>query len=355
MPKESPASSHQESSIDLDLRLIVRQRLIPEWERFGMERLAVTAPTLQEFRRQQLPALVRTEARPRIGKRVNRASKRFYGNTSRSMGSWPEDRQEALRFPCLVYTLTGQADLHVADYMVHYPEGHFLLQSPGVGHPDGTCAHLDGEDCERRYCELLWFFAPPGTNSIASFICFSQGKRHWSRQEFDFCVVDDPEVVRFFHGFTREMLEKPPSYNKIAHNYLRCFFLLLERELQAGRFFQSGEGRQELPLTAYQNPIDQARQYIKSNLNKPLTTQNVADQVFMSRNNFMKHFTQVTGQTFHEYLLQQRMEEAKRLLDAGSWSMELICQFVGLRPTQFRAQFKKYFGTPPSVYKRTTK
>lgn len=355
MPNQSSALCLHETSIDLDLSAIVQQRLIPEWERFGLQRLAVTAPTLRQFREQPLPPQVRTEVKRRIGKRVNRASKRFYGNTSRSMGSWPEDRQEALRFPCLTYTLTGQADLHVADYLLHYPPGHFLLQAPGVGHPDGTCAHLEGKDCEHRYCELLWFFAPPGTNSVVSFICFSQGQRHWSRQEFDFCVVDHPDVVDQFQSFTREMLEKPPSYQELAYCHLGCFFALLQRELQAGRFFQSGEGRQQWSLEAHQNPIDLARQYITHNLNKFLTTQMVADQVFMSRNNFMKHFKEATGQTFHQYLLKQRMEEAKRLLLTGNWSQELICQFVGLRPTQFRVQFKKYFGTSPSACKRSSK
>jgi AraC-like DNA-binding protein len=341
-------------SEDQNLSDILRQRLIPEWERFGLERLAVTAPTLAEFTAQPLPKLVRTAVKKRIGKRVNKGSKRLYGNTSRSVGSWPEDRQEALRFPCLIYTLKGQADLHVADYMVYCPEGHFLLQAPGVAHPDGTRPHLEGERAE-RYCELLWFLAPPGTNSVASFVCFSQGERHWSRQEFDFCVVSNPAVVLFFNFFMREMLEKPRYYQKTVTNAFSNFLLLFERELRLGNFYQSGESRENVTFSEYHSPIDQARQYIKSHLNQPLTTEDVANAVFMSRNNFMEHFTRETGQTFHRYLVTQRMEEAKRLLLEGNWSLELICQFVGLHPTQFRYQFKKYFGASPSAFRRQLK
>jgi len=339
-------------SPDQDLRAVLQERLIPEWERFGLERLAVTAATLAEFKTQSLPALMRTDVKRRVGKRVNKGSKRLYGNTSRSVGSWPEDNQEALRFPCLVYTLKGQADLHVADYVVHLPESHFLLQAAGVPHPDGSQPHLEGEGRDKRYCELLWFLAPPGTNSVASFVCFSQGDKHWSRQEFDFCVVNRPQVVTFFNLFMHEMLEKPRYYQKAAHSFLNNFFRLFERELQAGRFFQSGESRQDIPFSQYHSPIDEARQYIKNHLNQPLTTSMVAHQVFMSRNNFMQHFAQATGQTFHEYLITQRMEEAKRLLHDGNWSLELICQFVGLHPTQFRYQFKKYFGISPSAFRR---
>lgn len=251
------------STSEQNLCAILQERLIPQWDRFGMERLAVTAPTLAQFKKQSLPPLVSTSTKKRKGKRVNTGSKRLYGNTSRSVGSWPEDRQEALRFPCLVYTLKGQADLHVADYMMHLPEGHFLLQAPGIAHPDGSQPHLEGKNRSDGYCELLWFLAPPGTNSVSSFVCFSQGNRHWSRQEFDFCVVQHPEVVRFFNFFMREMLEKPHYYQKTAPRVLSNFFLLFKRELQAGRFFKSGESSQDVSFSIQHSPINEALQYIK--------------------------------------------------------------------------------------------
>jgi AraC family transcriptional regulator len=72
----------------------------------------------------------------------------------------------------------------------------------------------------------------------------------------------------------------------------------------------------------------------------------------MSRTNFIRHFRRETGQTFHDYVTAQRMEEAERLLREGEWSLSFIRQFIGLRPTQFLTQFKKHTGLTPAEFRR---
>jgi two-component system response regulator YesN len=71
----------------------------------------------------------------------------------------------------------------------------------------------------------------------------------------------------------------------------------------------------------------------------------------MSRSNFLQHFKKETGQTFHEFVIEQRMEEAGRLLEDGYWSISYVSQYVGLRPAQFRRQFNKHFGMSPAEFR----
>src|SRR5690606_18270538 len=104
----------------------------PCCERFGRERLAVTAETLQQFKAQPLPELMRVTVKKRVGKKATTRSRRIFNNTSSFVASWPEDDQAIFRYPTLIFTLEGQADFHVGDYMVHCPQDHFLLFRNGI-------------------------------------------------------------------------------------------------------------------------------------------------------------------------------------------------------------------------------
>jgi AraC-like DNA-binding protein len=56
--------------------------------------------------------------------------------------------------------------------------------------------------------------------------------------------------------------------------------------------------------------------------------------------------------TFHDYITRERMETARQLLCGKGWSVDLVCRFVGLKPTQLRSQFKLHFGVTPSQFRK---
>ena len=123
------------------------------------------------------------------------------------------------------------------------------------------------------------------------------------------------------------------------------------RELQQGNFHRIGSIGAASTQEKTTFPIADARQYIITHLNRPLTAEDVAGQVYMSRNNFLRHWSRESEQSFHEYVTLQRMEAAKQLLQRGRWPISFICSSIGLRPTQFRAQFQKYVGMTPSAFR----
>jgi len=331
---------------------ILHSQVLPCWERFATERFAVTKKTVQQFKKEQLPELMRTSVKRRIGKKNSARSRRVFNNTSSFIAAWPEDDQAVFRYPALVFVCEGQADFCVADYIIHCPHWHFLLFATDVPRPIGGRPHLEGNNTKNGSCKILWFFAPPGTNSVTTYICHCEGEKHWHDE---YRVVHRPEVLSLFQLLISELEEMAPGHEKIIDLSVQTFLHLLLNELQEGRFHKVGDISTSSLQSNTMSQIEQAQHYIKTHLKHSLTTATVAQQVHMSRSSFVQHFSRETGESFHNFVNKQRMEEAKRLLSGGYWSVTSICNFTGLRPTAFRAQFKKYFGVTPSQFRQDAK
>ncbi len=335
---------------DAEIIAVLQDKLLPLWERHGLSRLARSAETIEEFKAQILPAGIKVSVKKRRGRKIAARGPRLYENTSYRIASWPDDNQEILRFPALAFVLRGQADFHIADYVVHCPQNHFVLFNAGVPQPDGKKPHFDGEKTANRICEILWLFAPPtATNRISAWICRSQNETHSIHQLFDFCLLERAEVLTFYNAFMREITEQPNDYRKLAEASFQAFLILFARELSEGRFSHAPPNAIK-NATQHSPPIEAALRHIERNLNQHLTIQSVAEAVFMSRSNFLRHFRSETGQTFNRFLAARRTEEAARLLGEETLSVGVVCRLVGLSPAQLRNLFQQYHGLSPSQF-----
>lgn len=329
---------------------ILADKIIPCWECRALESLAVTAPALTSFRRQELPGMMRASVKKRTGRKASRRGTRNYNNSNSYRQLWEEDGQAVYNYPALIFVVEGQADFHVADYVVHCPQNHFLLFSDDVPRPKGGAPHLEGTNQRAGHCAVLWFFAPPGTNSVIAYVCHSRGNEHWSD---GYRIVHQADAVHSFKLFVREIQERAADYQPVARSALQTFLHLFLRELQTGRFLGGRNTTAHAPPQSQAlSPAEQAQQYVRDHLNQPLTTTGVAREVYMSRNSFLQHFKRETGQTFHDFVIGERMREAHRLLHEGHWSIAFVCRFIGLKPSQFRALFKSRFGVSPSEFRR---
>src|SRR5699024_10485311 len=55
----------------------------------------------------------------------------------------------------------------------------------------------------------------------------------------------------------------------------------------------------------------------------------LARRAAMSRRNFTRHFREATGMSFTQWLLEQRLAHARRLLEAGDAPVEVVAQQAG--------------------------
>lgn len=84
-----------------------------------------------------------------------------------------------------------------------------------------------------------------------------------------------------------------------------------------------------------------------------LSIVSVADYVYLNPVYFGRVFKNTFHMTFKKYLMQCRMEKAKKLLEEGKVSIGNICEQVGIsNPSYFSHLFKEYTGKLPSEYKK---
>lgn len=100
--------------------------------------------------------------------------------------------------------------------------------------------------------------------------------------------------------------------------------------------------------------ISEAVAYIEEHLdNEELSIVSVAEHVYLNSVYFGRVFKNTFHMTFKKYLMQRRMEKARRLLEDGKTSIGNICEQVGIsNPSYFSHLFKEYTGKLPSEYKK---
>lgn len=80
----------------------------------------------------------------------------------------------------------------------------------------------------------------------------------------------------------------------------------------------------------------------------------VAAIAHMSTSHFMARFQHVFGCAPHQYRMERRMEQARRLLLDTTWSTMQIVHCIGIESTAtFARMFLRHFGVPPSRLRRS--
>lgn len=104
-----------------------------------------------------------------------------------------------------------------------------------------------------------------------------------------------------------------------------------------------------------ENPIIVSiKRYIRLNIRNKLTLCDVSNHVGYSPNHCDTIFKKETGDSIINYLINERVAEAKRLLDEGVLSLRNIAEAVGFEDyNYFSRTFKKVTGKTPTEYKST--
>lgn len=102
------------------------------------------------------------------------------------------------------------------------------------------------------------------------------------------------------------------------------------------------------------NIIDRAAEYMKQNFAGPLSLESLADQYYLNPTYFSRMFRQYMGVTFTDYLIELRMEQAKKLLRQGKYRVYEVSRRVGYTSDKYFCRvFKQYTGQSPTEYSRS--
>jgi len=128
---------------------------------------------------------------------------------------------------------------------------------------------------------------------------------------------------------------------------------LKEKIKQLIRFIESMIQINSLELS----PVAKGIEYIKLNLNRDLSLQEVAEYTGISPSYFSTQFKHAQGQNFIDYVITLRMEKAQELLEKTQMTIMEIGEQVGYHSYRyFTRVFKEHYGLTPSQYRgRVTK
>nr|WP_201471065.1 helix-turn-helix domain-containing protein [Microbacterium hydrocarbonoxydans] len=104
---------------------------------------------------------------------------------------------------------------------------------------------------------------------------------------------------------------------------------------------------------AADDPIARACAWALGHLDEDLSVDALADAAHMSRRSFVRAFRSSTGSTPAAWVRSQRLDEARRLLEATGLSIDQIAATCGFgSPITLRQNFASAFGCTPSDYRR---
>lgn len=97
--------------------------------------------------------------------------------------------------------------------------------------------------------------------------------------------------------------------------------------------------------------IVKAKLFIDSNFHETIDVDDIADEASYSKFHFIRTFREIYGKTPHQYLIEVRVEHAKKLLADGR-NVTDACMRVGFDSMgSFAALFKRRTGSTPSQYR----
>ena len=90
--------------------------------------------------------------------------------------------------------------------------------------------------------------------------------------------------------------------------------------------------------------------FVRRHLSDPITTEDVASALFLSRSRISVKFKEETGITITDFILKEKTDEAKRLLRYSDKPAVAISNFLGFSSqSHFSRVFKKYAGCVPAA------
>ena len=172
---------------------------------------------------------------------------------------------------------------------------------------------LSPENSSKKYYDTL-----PFTSSIAVVLSqVLQAKVHDSMKEL------------YFKGKVYELLSL--YFNKSEDPSLeQCPFLVDEENVQK---------------------IRRAKDIILERMTDPPSLENLSLEIGLSLKKLKEGFKQLYGDTIYSYLLDHKMEDARRMLDSQKFNVNEVSLKLGYSTaSHFIAAFKKKYGTTPKKY-----
>ena len=159
----------------------------------------------------------------------------------------------------------------------------------------------------------------------------------------------DPLLAQIGLTLWRELEQPSPAGRLYADTaaQLLAVHLLRRYTSVAGAIMEQAHGR----LTPQQ--LQRVKDYVQAHLSHDLSLEALAQQTGFSPYHFTRLFRQTTGDSPHQFVLRQRIEQAQRLLEEPDMPLAQVALATGFAHQSHLTQhFKRQLGLTPSAYRR---
>jgi two-component system response regulator YesN len=170
-----------------------------------------------------------------------------------------------------------------------------------------------------------------------------------------YCRLKLEEFIRFVDANMEFQVGIYPAGQMASQSLSRIVKQLSKRadensSRKKGIFWRDAENSEQIN---HEDAIKLAKVFIAKNLSANISRAMVAKTVFLNEEYFSRLFRQQTGYTFKEYLLNEKMNLAKKLLAESHLSISIIASKVGYDNfSHFSQMFKKMTDKTPQEYRR---
>ena len=173
-----------------------------------------------------------------------------------------------------------------------------------------------------------------------------QGNGEWQFVEGNFHFTNDPNIYRILQRLIHLFTENHASKELFVGFTLQE---LIVRVLQADTRKRHQDAD---PNLCQDNRLAAAIRYIKDNLAKPLTIKELSQKVCMSESSFHRSFKQELGTSPINYINEERIRLATRLLKDPQRKIKEVCLDCGFESrSYFNRQFKKQMQMSPKEFR----
>ena len=145
--------------------------------------------------------------------------------------------------------------------------------------------------------------------------------------------------------------EKNPDVNLLAETYYWLLEKLFIQQRKLRREIQKIDAvKYSTQLELYKR-LNFARDFIHSCYMNEISLEKAASVACLNTAYFLREFKKYFGLTPYQYIIKQRLEAARKMLETTCYSITEICFTVGYHDTtSFAKLFKKNFHTTPEKY-----
>ncbi len=169
---------------------------------------------------------------------------------------------------------------------------------------------------------------------------------HFPVQYYD---RSSPEVIDTLTALRRELITGGPGGRLCAESLANVLVVQLIRQM-SNRQGSNGAIRGSVGRLA-RHALRAVEEYIHAHLDQNIALADLADVAHLSEFHFARLFKQTTGLSPHQFVIQHRVERAKRLITEGQLSLAQIAIAVGFSDqSQLNRHFKRLVGVTPKRF-----